>query len=210
MVPLLVHAFPNTSVLMDGVIPTLEGLFGNEWGAPFIILQEDDCFSTEIIFDFSNSVEEEINSTLILVMFNCPDYGSAAKKIEILFEGIAAVIVYPTEISCDSLVEICIPLGFVPSTISSVTTRFQHFRDSRYIHLAEVTFLEGSLPCPAFRTIGGNVPPILVGSSQPQTPVGSSQPTNTGCVTQGKTPQIYVLLLLMFEGIACYLLLLLH
>ena len=197
-------ATPTSSVIMDGVIPTLEGLFGDTWASSFLVMQSvsdtNNRFPFEIRFDFSEVLEfsfsglaDSVAEQIELVMFNCPEFGSATARIEIhdftnpsqnLFSTLIETV-YPTVLSCDSLVRICIPIRTRRAVTSIV---FVPFPGSSFVHLAEVSFFNASVttPCPAFTTIPGNV--IL--PTQSPSMVTSSGVTSSGATsssaTQGK------------------------
>ena len=70
---------------------------------------------------------------------------------------------YPTVLSCDSLVKVCIPLDIINS--SEIRLSFLSFHDDYYysscitksfIYIAEVTFYSTLSHCPPFTTIPGN------------------------------------------------------
>ena len=149
---------PASSVLFDGVIPTLTALDGNTWARQLMILQRPSFgrSSFSMGLSFANAWIRRVE----VVLFNCPQWGIAVNRISIgfLYLGNSYYTDYaygsPTVFSCDSLIKICIPLE-----ISSAPTKIRLNFDTYYnykVHLAEVSFYEDSSPCPPFTIIPGN------------------------------------------------------
>ena len=149
---------PASSVLFDGVIPTLTALDGNTWARQLMILQRPlfGSSSFNIYSSFTNAWIRRVE----VVLFNCPQWGTAVNRIgiEFLYSGNRNPrYAYPTVFSCDSLVKVCVPLD----TTSAETAIRLYFSTNSYykIHLAEVSFYENSSPCPPFTIIPGNWTP---------------------------------------------------
>ena len=90
-----------------------------------------------------------------VTIFNCPQWGTGVQSIQVTQSYQLVHIVYPTVLSCESLLKVCIPLDH-----NKFITRFQ-FSFTRFsgaqqkVHIAEIAFYNGSLPCPLFTTIPG-------------------------------------------------------
>ncbi len=123
---------PTTSVLQDGIIPTLTGLDGDMWASQLLTISS----SSNITFDFqaTRGYVERVE----VVMFNCPEWGISVDGIT-LYESTSTNLatVSPNITSCDSLVRVCIS---GPVSLERLTLRFQLSSASTWIHLAEVTF----------------------------------------------------------------------
>ena len=152
---------PASSVLFDGVIPTLTALDGNTWARQLMILQRAIFQSYDSFRIFSSFANARRIRRVEVVLFNCPQWGTAVHTIYVTF-------LYPgyssyedstssriTVISCDSLVKVCIP---VDTTSVSTAVRLS-FGNINNVHLAEVSFYEDSSPCPPFTIIPGNWTP---------------------------------------------------
>ena len=151
---------PNSSVLFDGVIPTLTGLDGNTWARHLMILQQP-MFGSSSFYIYSSFTNASIRRVEV-VLFNCPQWGTAVDRISIgfLYPRFSSylsrdnIYAYPTVFSCDSFVKVCIPLD---TTYIPIATRMYFSTNSNYkVHLAEVSFYEDSSPCPPFTIIPGN------------------------------------------------------
>ena len=155
---------PASSVLFDGVIPTLTALDGNTWARQLMIMQRPmfGSYSFFIISSFTNAWIRRVE----VVLFNCPQWGTAVNRISIGFlypeysyyrDSISA---YLTVFSCDSLVNVCVPFdtSSAPTAIRLIFNTYSN--DDHYnVHLAEVSFYEDSSPCPPFTIIPGNWTP---------------------------------------------------
>ena len=152
---------PASSVLFDGVIPTLTALDGNTWARQLMILQRaifGSYYSFNIISSFANA--RRIRRVEV-VLFNCPQWGTAVHSISLafLYQGYSSysdrTFSTITVISCDSLVKVCIPVD----TTSVLTAVRLFFNSINMVHLAEVSFYKDSSPCPPFTIIPGNWTP---------------------------------------------------
>ncbi len=142
---------PTTSVLQDGIIPTLTGLDGDVWASQLLTLTiNTEDSTTDITFDFEGYVGVE---RVEVVMFNCPELGISVDTITFYGSTITTLIgtvldtISPTITSCDSLVRVCIPRP-VGSTLTALTLRFQLSSASTWVHLAEVSFYGAGPTCP--------------------------------------------------------------
>ena len=155
---------PASSVLFDGVIPTLTALDGNTWARQLMILQEP-LFGDSQYHDIVVSSFASIHHIrrVEVVLFNCPQWGTVTKinisflRTEYSYYRSAHSNVLPTLFSCDSLVKVCIPVDF---NSTAIKLDFSHYYYSKvHTHLAEVSFYEDSSPCPPFTIIPGNWTP---------------------------------------------------
>ena len=142
---------PTSSVLFDGVIPTLTALDGNTWAGQLMITQG----SRHYYFGFTNITQVR---RLEVVVFNCPQWDTNVYYIEVSARRNRG-FTFPPEYfipvySCDSLVKVCIPID-----INSSKIRLGFKSQRNYVHLAEVAFYGSSTPCPPFTTIPGNWTP---------------------------------------------------
>ena len=153
---------PASSVLFDGVIPTLTALDGNTWARQLMILQQPLYGSSQYYVTSSFASIHHIRRVEV-VLFNCPQWGTVARNINTNFLRTdisyssyksAHSNVYPTLFSCDSLVKVCIPVDF-NSTV--IRLRFSPYYSK--VYLAEVSFYEDPFPCPPFTIIPGNWTP---------------------------------------------------
>ena len=80
---------PSTSVLFDGIIPTLTALDGNMWATHLLTLRSS---SGILSFPFSLNVVRRVE----VVMFNCPQWGISLQSL--------FLVSLPHIASCDSLV----------------------------------------------------------------------------------------------------------
>ncbi len=71
---------PTTSVLQDGVIPTLTGLDGDMWASQLLTINGD-SHTTPITFDFEAAPGYVGVERVEVVMFNCPEWGISVDSI---------------------------------------------------------------------------------------------------------------------------------
>ena len=154
---------PSSSVLFDGVIPTLTGLDGDMWASQLLTLQKDTLGPT-VTFDFTGTQDYVgLSGRLEVVMFNCPEKGISASTIRVLTSSPSVnptpplMVVNINITSCDSLVRVCTPIMTVQPSI------YLQFPDSDMVYLAEVTFYAASSAstCPP-DTIITTVPPDTI------------------------------------------------
>ena len=141
---------PTSSVLFDGVIPTLTGLDGDMWASQLLTLQRTTSTRATVLFDFTSTpgyVGLLASGRLEVVMFNCPDMGISASTIRVSTS--LSPSVYPTPLmnvnidttSCDFLVTVCTTISTVQP---SITLEFVIGATSDMVYLAEVTFYAAS------------------------------------------------------------------
>ncbi len=68
---------PTTSVLQDGIIPTLTGLDGDMWASQLLTISS----TTNITFDFQATQGYAGVERVEVVMFNCPEWGISVDSI---------------------------------------------------------------------------------------------------------------------------------
>ena len=73
---------PTSSVLFDGVIPTLTGLDGDMWASQLLTLQRAASTRPLVLFDFTDTPGYVgLSGRFEVVMFNCPYMGISARTI---------------------------------------------------------------------------------------------------------------------------------
>ena len=137
---------PTSSVLFDGVIPTLTGLDGDMWASQLLTLQT--TTRKRVLFDFTDTPGYVgLSGRLEVVMFNCPGKGISASTIRVSTSSSPSVNPTPLMVvnigitSCDSLVTVCTPIS---TTQPSITLEFVISATSDMVYLAEVTFYQVS------------------------------------------------------------------
>ena len=135
---------PTSSVLFDGVIPTLTGLDGDMWASQLLTLQKNTLGPT-VTFDFTGTQDYVgLSGRLEVVMFNCPEREISASTIRVPISSSPSgnttsfMVVNIDITSCDSLVRVCTPIITVQPSI------YLQFPDSDMVYLAEVTFYAAS------------------------------------------------------------------
>ncbi len=152
---------PNTSVLQDGIIPTLTGLDGGMWASQLLTINTDSP-TTDITFDFEATPGYVGVRRVEVVMFNCPEWGISVDSISLHGSttiGNILATISPTIASCDSLVRVCISRE-VSSTRTALTLRFHLTPASTWVHLAEVSFYGADPTCPPESIL--NPPPTTI------------------------------------------------
>ena len=77
-------ADPISSVLFDGIIPTLTGLDGDMWASQLLTLQRTSS-RVSALFDFTDTAGYGgLFGRLEVVMFNCPERRISASTIRVL------------------------------------------------------------------------------------------------------------------------------
>ena len=135
---------PSSSVLFDGVIPTLSGLDGDMWASQLLTLNST---GSTIVIGFAISISQLVR--VEVTMFNCPEWGISVQSIS-LRDNDGIVIGSSGDLnsitSCDSLVRLCVPATAINPLV--VRVQFDLDTDSNWVHLAEVTFYDDSTTCP--------------------------------------------------------------
>ncbi len=176
---------PTTSVLQDGIIPTLTGLDGDIWASQLLTINTDSP-TTDITFDFEATLDYVGVERVEVVMFNCPEWGISVDRITLRGSTTPASIgsifttISPTITSCDSLVRVCISRSF-SSTLTALTLRFQLSSASTWVHLAEVSLYGAGPTCPPDTILNQTPPPTTSDATS------SILPTTTWVNTDGCT-----------------------
>ncbi len=134
---------PRSSVLFDGIIPTLTGLDGDMWATQ--LLTFNTSTSSSITFNF-NGIENYIGvGTIEVVMFSCSMRGIGTNIISIRSSDDSPLgTINDIPQSCEYLVRSCISDGF--TTTDPIFSL--HFSDVlQRVYLAEVTLYTNSLAC---------------------------------------------------------------
>lgn len=138
----------STQFLADGVVPTLHGLDGDMWASQLLTLQTR-ALSVNITLRFNTSSDYIGEQNIEVVMFNCPQWGISAQTIRLLnaapTSGSGSLLsvhnLDPALVSCHSFVRVCVAKRV--SSTPTVTLQFDLGLHSNWIHIAEVTFLNG-------------------------------------------------------------------
>ena len=179
-------SMPASSILHDGIIPTLTGLDGDMWASQLLTLQPGQPgIVTLVAFDFNSTPDYRGVSRVEVVMFNCPQYGISVQSISLLeaadisLAGTILATVNPTVTSCDSLVRVCISrASFRPA----VGLQFTVGAGSNWVHLAEVTFYGIGTACPPDTVItSSTIPPDFL----------STNPSNINIFAPTTPPEIF-------------------
>ena len=172
---------PTSSVLFDGVIPTLTGLDGDMWASQLLTLQKKKFSRPTVTFDFTGTQDYvRLSGRLEVVMFNCPERGISASTIRVPISSSPSVNPTPLMVvninitSCNSLVRVCTPIMTVQPSISL------QFPYSDMVYLAEVTFYAASSAstCPP-DTIITTAPPDTIRSTSLEVPQTNTTPSGT-------------------------------
>ena len=172
---------PTSSVLFDGVIPTLTGLDGDMWASQLLTFQTTGTRAT-VLFDFTGTPGYVgLSGRLEVVMFNCPGKGISASTI--LVSTSSSPSVNPTLLmvvnvgitSCDSLVRVCTPITTVQPSIS---LDFVIGVTSDMVYLAEVTFFAASSAstCQPDTIITTAPPDTIITTAPPDTIITTGPP----------------------------------
>ena len=133
---------PTSSVLFDGIIPTLDG---DMWASQLLTLQRTTSARATLLFNFTSTPGYVgLSGRLEVVMFNCPEKGISASTIRVSTSSSPSV--NPTLrmidiTSCDSLVRVCTQ---ITTTQPSITLEFVIGTTFYMVYLAEVTFYADS------------------------------------------------------------------
>ena len=172
---------PTSSVLFDGVIPTLTGLDGDMWASQLLTLQRIISTRPFVLFDFTDTAGcVGLSGRLEVVMFNCPEKGISTSTIRVRTSS--SPLVNPTTLtdikinitSCDSLVRVCTSIATVLPSISLL------FDTSDIVYLAEVTFYaaSSSYTCPPDTIITTAPPDTIPASTALEVPQTNTTPSS--------------------------------
>ena len=134
---------PRSSVLFDGVTPTLTGLDGDMWATQLLTLNTST--SSSITFNFNGIANYVAVGTIEVVMFSCSMRGIGANSISIRSSDDSPIgTINDIPQSCEYLVRACISDGFT-TTEPIFTLNFNNALQR--VYLAEVTLYINSRPC---------------------------------------------------------------
>ena len=178
---------PASSVLFDGVIPTLTGLDGDNWARQLLTIRATP--NAFINFDFGGYA---VIDRVEIILFNCPRWGIAASNIilyvpnEISSAFSIVTDIYLNDIiripsSCDSLVKVC--MMCLNCNRSALGLLFHPAVGADWVHIAEVTFHHSSIvstTCPSSHVITA-IPPqsTTMATPQPVTTAATPLPGTT-------------------------------
>ncbi len=113
-----VCTIPQSSVLFDGVIPSLTGRNNNtRWASQLLVL---DIVGT-ITFEFSPPGSGALNNITAfeIIMLNCPQELMGAPVVRLEFGSSVHTVVRFDQTSCDHLIRVCD--SFSPITANTIT-----------------------------------------------------------------------------------------
>ncbi len=134
---------PRSSVLFDGVIPSLTGRNNNTcWASQLLVLN----LSTTITFEFSDPSSGI--TALGIAMLNCPQENiGAAGRVKLQTEG-ETINIPINHMSCNHLIRVC---GiFIPITTNTFTLSFEVSTTSQFplaYYIAEISFYDSTSDC---------------------------------------------------------------
>ena len=146
---------PNSSVLFDGRVPTLDG---DMWASQLLTINTTDHNIT-ITFDFTDTPGYDRVERVEVAMFNCPQWGIETTDIHLL--GAIArdqplqshrTISVSSITSCDSLVRVCLSATV---SLPVLALQFALHPNSDWVHLAEVTFYASNITLTPLTTAPG-------------------------------------------------------
>ena len=144
---------PNSSVLFDGRVPTLDG---DMWASQLLTINITDPNIT-ITFDFTDTPGYDGVQRVEVMMFNCPQWG--IETTDILLSGAIArgqplttiqTISVSSLTSCDSLVRVCISATV---SLPVLALQFVLHPNSDWLYLAEVTFYASNITLTPLTTV---------------------------------------------------------
>ena len=146
---------PHSSVLFDGIIPTLIGLDEDMWASQlFTIHRLSSSNHREIISNFAGTPGYVGVWGVKLVMFNCPEWGIAVQSVQLLEQQSSFLLQSLVEVgrndhpktSCGSLVTEILCLQQI-SVSTHIVLQFNLDQNSDWIHIAELTFYASTGTC---------------------------------------------------------------
>ena len=129
---------PTSTVLFDNPglrgIPTLTGLDGDMWASQLLTIEKTSASRIAIEFHFRNNPNFTRVDRIEVVMFNCPQWveSVSVQGLETDATPISTTTISQDVTSCDSIMKVCL--------IYRNFLQFTLFRDSNWVHLAEMTF----------------------------------------------------------------------
>ena len=188
---------PTSSVLFDGVIPTLTVQDGDMWASQLLTLQRTTTSTRAfVLFDFTDTPNfVSLSGRLEVVMFNCPEKEISASTIRVFTSSSPSMSSKPHMdvnigiTSCDSLVRVCTPVDTVQP---SITLDIVIGTSSDMVYLAEVTFYAASSAstCPPDTIITTAPPDTIITTAPPDTIITTAPPdTIAPPTTASEVPQ---------------------
>jgi hypothetical protein len=137
---------PITGILFDGIVPgpTLAVLNDNTWARQLLTVPTTPDLHVSVTYDFTNmSSGYAALGRVEVVLFNCPEWQISVQTIR-FFDAVNGAELdtfhLPNHVtSCNSLVRVCRVLRAFPY-VRQLEMQFYPHPDSRWVHLAEVTF----------------------------------------------------------------------
>ena len=194
---------PTSSVLFDGVIPTLTGLNGDMWANQLLTLQRTTVTRPVVTFDFTDTPGYVgLPGRLEVVMFNCPNMRISASTIRVRTSSsqlVNQIMVNIGITSCDSLVRVCTPITTVQPSISlDFMVGTNSDMHNIMVYLAEVTFYaaNSASTCPPDTIITPAPPDTTITKAPPDTIPATSlevpQTVSLTNTTPSRTADTYV------------------
>ncbi len=175
---------PTSSVLFDGIIPTLTGLDGNMWASQLLTLRSEDEIDIPIAFSDTTRSLMRVE----VVMINCTQRLWTIRVHETV-TGIDKGSSESNLTSCDSLVRVC--ATFITQE-SFLSLRFNPITGSDRLYLAEVLFYNDNSTCPPDTTITTPTPPpdttVTTPTPPPDTTITTPTPPPDTTVTTPTPP----------------------
>ena len=155
----------GTSVLNDGVTPTLYGVSedpSSEWASQLFTMRRNGTDTISLTFELASGFNRD---RVEVAMFNCPRRGIYVPSINMYsnFQLLPQTRTFITNkslqiTSCNHLIKFCLDFG-VSTTVRFFTLEFPYETDSGYVFLGEVTFYDGGSPCDAPELIDATTHP---------------------------------------------------
>ena len=142
----------GTSVLNDGIIPTLRGISTScpesEWANQLFTMRRNLSKDAGIVLSFE--VEPVNHDRVELVVFNCPEHAIYTPIVKVYIDtsfnperlGNLRTTQVLSSTSCDHLIRFCVDLNAAVS-VTAFDLEFPYQNNSDFVFLAEVTFLDG-------------------------------------------------------------------
>lgn len=151
---------PSSSVLFDAYVPTFTRLTGHMWARHLLTLGAPMMASINFNLRGARYSGYSGVSRIEILMVNCPWWGISVEKITLykpvlldIIGGQNVLSVYPTTASCDNLVRVCIPCTQCNTSQHFIGLEFHTPSNSRWVHIAQMTFIHGSTPSPCPKDI---------------------------------------------------------
>ena len=128
---------PESSVLFDGVIPTLT-FDSDMWANQLLTISERYQYFDEgvsLFFPSALDITPKVGRVEV-VIFNCPEWGISVESIAISVNYGERHMTFPNTTSCRSLVRLCIDTEL--SNLSIIHIGLNLKSNSNWVHIAEV------------------------------------------------------------------------